>query len=800
MNLHRKNLITFLIISALPVIYLELVQYLGGNEFSITKFFIRWVSVLIILIAAKGLNNFRKYWIFLIFAILAILYLLIYPSTIIAWLVTIITLTESISLAEIFSREQNRYKQILIYSLVLLSTLTLLFYFYQREERFSNEELYLLLQWGVFAIFWIILAFCSYAISRMRIIKRSNHPVMKSWAFILINLIITLSALVLIIIQYQHSFFPEEFQLFHDGIIAEPFYCEPANDPPSKIYSSEEVYKKISKLIENNPNKQSPDYAFLALATGDDYWAQNFRESILIEATQGYFTEPANSVKYGQYLSALRAYFFPLVRNQFPELFTTKENGIIEDWFGRINQRAHEREWVDWLYAVAYQKKPEGPYENQEVGAGLLAILEVNNLSDSSLAQLNQNYLNQYVRGWVARFRNTDDAAVYQPVWLDNALLQSFYNLGSDNNNKRLSYDWLLYLSHPDGSPLTYNHINSALIADTAYQSAALLEDQVALWIAGQAADYLLATNMYLSARPGLETLIDLKSKPPNFESCLIFGDSGLPNQIGPISPDKIVLRDSWDNNATYLLANLRFTGWHRYKATNTITNIYQSGSIIVEKMFYDQLRGLPIGRSIFRDKRIPRENLNGLVIQRSGMSLIINILTGFGSDWAQDPPFYAQVIDFETSEKVDFAHTRLESWRDWNHDRRIYFHENGPIIISDEVSGPKYQKGAITWHAIGEYLQYGERDSIVNDITKSRVVYIPLNDGNSKFGKFENDTAGGIESYHYSDNGKISLITIILTEDWSNAEIVINQDKDDINIHIQNDEKMIIQSIATLE
>ena len=99
----------------------------------------------------------------------------------------------------------------------------------------------------------------------------------------------------------------------------------------------------------------------------------------------------------------------------------------MSQWFAAINRRAFTVEPVDWMYALAFGEWPQGPYENQETGAGLLAALESGGLADPALSAKNQAYLADNVRGWEERFRNTDDAVVYQPVWLVNALLQAGY-------------------------------------------------------------------------------------------------------------------------------------------------------------------------------------------------------------------------------------------------------------------------------------------------------------------------------------------------------------------------------------
>jgi len=106
---------------------------------------------------------------------------------------------------------------------------------------------------------------------------------------------------------------------------------------------------------------------------------------------------------------------------------------------------------------------------------------------------------------------------------------------------------------------------------------------------------------------------------------------SWLPNQKGPLAPDKIVFRDGWGKDSAYLLVNLRFTGWHRYKATGTVTLVYQGGTLSADVLDGKPFSWLPVGRSLFRDKRIPWENLNGLVMEKTGMAAVLYRLTGIG-------------------------------------------------------------------------------------------------------------------------------------------------------------------------
>ena len=120
----------------------------------------------------------------------------------------------------------------------------------------------------------------------------------------------------------------------------------------------------------------------LGLATGQPEWLQAFRGRLLSEAQKKDFSHSAHSVKFIQYQAALRVYYYYSVKQRFPHLFSSPEDQEIRRWLAAVNRRALTVEWVDWLYALAFSKWPEGPYENQENGAGLLALLEFSGLAD----------------------------------------------------------------------------------------------------------------------------------------------------------------------------------------------------------------------------------------------------------------------------------------------------------------------------------------------------------------------------------------------------------------------------------
>jgi hypothetical protein len=501
---------------------------------------------------------------------------------------------------------------------------------------------------------------------------------------------------------YRASFGPPTAPGYAGIERGSPFLCGQVPSEPSTP-SGETVYWRALQQVEEWPEMGSPELALLAVGSGAQEQAEAFRKALLVEAQSGAFTGAAHSVKSTQYDAARRLYFMALVQDHFPDLFSTSDQAVLREWFELVNDRAWQTEWVDLFYGLAYGKPPDGPYENQEIGAGLLALLEDKGMASPTWSEANRAYLAQAGLGWGQWFRNPDDAFLYQAVWINNAAFQDLLR-NSSRENRRQAFEWLLLQALPDGEPLSYDHPALAPLVATWYQGAQMLSDGRFVWLADRSLSRVEAKGTGLAANPGLERPLSLEGRSPTAGSCLIYGDSGLPLQPGPLAPDKVVFRDGWEGDSAYLLLNLRFSGWHRYKATNSIILAYQDGPLVVESDEGQSIRWLPLGREAYRDKRIAREDLNGLLIPREGLDGAVQILTGQGSAWAQDPPHYATVDSFETLGPVDTSRTTLHDWRGWMHTRSIYFIHDGPVVVVDEANSSRGgQDAALMWHVAGE-------------------------------------------------------------------------------------------------
>lgn len=658
------------------------------------------------------------------------------------------------------------------------------------EARFSEEEFFVALQALALALSWLLLR-AVYVLWRrtggLPPAKPLNRRGRLTWAGLL--LVAALGGLFVTVRSYQSSFYPPQAPAYPGIDEQTPILCGPASAPPT-AYHSRELFQRILDRVAANPYIDTPEYGMLALGGSDSTQAQIFHDRLLEEAHAGRFAGPAHSVKYIQYEAALRAYYYPRIRLAFPGLFSDAEDQALREWFAAINRRTLTVEWVDWMYGLAFSMWPEGPYENQENGAGLLAVLESEGLADPALSVQNRDYLARNPRGWQPRFRVTDDAVIYQPEWITNAYFQWQYTGLFPAEHARQSFDWLLLQALPDGSLLRYNHPGAISLADSAYQAAQLFSDGRYLWLAGRMLDYLDTTDGFLFARPGIETPFDLAAEPPEAGSCLLYGDSGLPNQDGPLAPDKVVLRGGWRADDPVLLLNLRFTGWHRYKATNTVTLLHQAGPLLNEQIEGESFAWLPAGRALFRDKRIPRENLNGLVVRRDGLSAVLYALTGAGGPWAQDPPFYAEVERFSLDQDPASSVTWLRGWHGWEHRRSAYLFADGPIVVADVANGPAGSAAALVWHTpaggplpdpgTGEVrllLRAGEPGAAGQPAGQqpAELVLLPLQPGQVRF---QPETLSGQAGAQvtYEARGSLSLVSIFLTGRLVGAQVTLEE------------------------
>lgn len=673
-------------------------------------------------------------------------------------------------IAILFTRRRMKLFNFLCLCGMALFTSYTIIGFYAVETNFSEEEFFLLID-GIILFIIIFSLFVSEYIIYNKVNFRLSGEIHinKILLKILLSIFIVIFTYWLII-NYQKSYYFGDVSIpnkyFIDG---NPFQCV-STKPSQLAYDGLSVHTKIIDAIIANPKKSSPEYGMLAISTGLDKWANKFHDSIMFEVNNLEFTQPANSIKVGQYDAALRAYYYPRVVEKFPTLFSPKEQKSIEEWFWKINKRALTIEWVDLLYATPLSYFPQGPYENQENGAGLLSLLEVNKLSDPSLSKLNRNYLYAKNRGWNSRFRNNDDAIIYQLMWITNAYFEHLYYGNVNEDNLRKSFEWLLLQAPPGGGLIQYNHPHSTDLTSIAYLAATLLNDGRFITLAGYNIDRVISQRGYLSAQPGIEYPINLKGQPIEDGSCLIFAESGLPTKVGPIIPDKLVVRSGWESNDSYLLMNLRFDGWHKYKGTGSVILYQNEAPIIKEVVNIEKIWWLPAGRSQERDKRIPRENVNGFVVEKMGLGKVLYYLYG-GSYWSQDPPITADITGLDKVEGGVSAGITIDNWNGWDQRRYTIQTDDGITIILDEANGTTKLRTGIYWHIYGSLSDKNNRINIGSYPYQGQIIF--LSDHPEKVTVTDSGAVTEMPNLtvlYKIDTSEGELITIILPKNWRGA------------------------------
>lgn len=650
------------------------------------------------------------------------------------------------------------------------------------ECRFAHEEIFVAAEALLLAAVWLALLAAFRAIASEKPAVRGIRlgPGLLAAAAAAASL----GGLTWTIVAYEQSFVDANPPVY-PGISAEsPFLCGRAPADP-ETFDAAATFANLLGRVDAKSAKGPAEYAMLALARGDLASASRFRESLLAEVARGRLADQIPT-KFWQYEAALRAFYFARVRAAFPGLFPADDEVRVAAWFAGINRSAYSVGVSDLIYAIAYRKVPEGLYENQENGAALLAALETGGLADPGLSASNRLYLDRAPRGWQARFRNSDDAFSYQSEWITNAYLQSLRTGEPPRDRARRSFEWLLLQEPPDGFPLDYNPSAAPRTPATFYLGARLLGDPELLWIAARGIRGFGRLGIPLSAQPGAELPARIDPRSPTIGSCLLYGEAGLPTHVGPLAPDKIVFRDGWADQSGYLLLNLRFAGWHRYRATNTITLLRDRGKTLVSEARGEPFRFLPFERRLFRDKRIPRENLNGLLVEPTGLSAVVSRLAGFGGPWAEDPPGFARVERFDLSDGRDASSSVIADWRGWTQRRSIVFVKSGPIALLDDARGPSHRSAAITWHVSGRAGQDRGRYRLGADGAGGELVLIGLDDGGARMVEHGGGASSLDLTYEPARPGRLRLASVFLRGAWIGANVRALRDRSRVVLQLE--------------
>jgi len=483
----------------------------------------------------------------------------------------------------------------------------------------------------------------------------------------------------------------------------------------------------IVNFLAAKNNKTIDILGSLYLLSKNDASGNSFKESLLRDANNDKYigTEGADSsFKFWQFDAMIRGYYYLEALKKNPHLFNASENKILLEWFRRINDEAFKVSWVDLVYGLEMKKIPDGPYANQEIGIGLLSVLsEIMKDEYLDIYTKDMDYINATARGWKYNFRNPDDGIVYhQSTWIKNAYVMARYGQqeGLIGNNSRRSFEWILLQWPPNGMSPAYNMPFDYTPYDVMFLGSQIFNDGRYLWLANkmlndEMLNYNRTADSVLMTGSLNDSLVPIK---PTVGSCYIEGTTGLAQSPGLLRPDKIVLRNGWNYDSLYALLNLRFSGWHSYKATNSLVTVMYGKPFIVEGLSYKLFSWLPRGKAVLRDKKIDRYDLNTLQIKKTGFQEAIYEITGFDSPWFQDTPRFADVVLINTTPIADYSMTKVSDWHGWDHYRTMILvkDEGEPfLIVADCARSLSPGETRITWHLKGNATTYGPSVMLTN-------------------------------------------------------------------------------------
>ncbi len=663
---------------------------------------------------------------------------------------------------------------------------------YVLNNNFSIDEGFFLLTTFSLILFGIVIGGSIFTsiyvwnlISKKEIKLFSKNRILSSKKKIGIVFLIVISLFVITSFKYWDTLNLNDETEFFSQENNELFYeCgKISNENEIRPFSHNK--ETLIEYLKDRPEQNIDILFYLYYLSDNDDYGLKFKELLLDEATNKTFVEISNSVKAWQFQAMHRAYYFSLILEKNNDFFTSLEKELILDWFREINEHAYDITWVSYAYGFINKKSPEGPYENQEIGIGLLSILsEILKEKYPELAKRNLEYVDKYGIGWKHNFRNPDDQIVYaQQAWQKNAFMMAKYG-GHDEylrgENSKASFEWVMLQWPSNGMAPAYDVPVDWTPFDTMILGSYLHDDGRYLWVAEKMLeDELENKDRKIDLILGLEYFENIPNvQKPDIGSCYIEGTIGIGLQPKGIMPDKIVLRDGWNEDSLYALLNMRFSGWHSYKATNSFISIMYGEPFIVEKLDLERHDWLPKGKADHRDKKIERSELNGFILETKGLEEIVNKITGHGSSWHQDPHKFAEKSFMYNTENADFIKTKMSDWHGWDHSRITILVKDGYIVVLDNANGNDSRTVGVTWNLKGNYSIFENSIELVQEPYAVNVHYPHIDENyfiKTVSATDENISAGNI---HDPD-----LTLFILKEDSNNFAtstiIIPEKDKD---------------------
>ena len=390
------------------------------------------------------------------------------------------------------------------------------------------------------------------------------------------------------------------------------------------------------------------------------------------------------------------------------------------------------------------------PYDNQEIGIGcLIAEAQVLAERDPGLAAELTALADERVIGWPEKSGNADDTLFYTPVWAKAMYLYATYRPRPEwlaTPNCRNTFESFLQQHTPFGMSPEYSQPYPTTCPDMMALGAHLFGNGRYKWMAERMLAYRLEhrpgktrqTLDRIRAPDGTDWMTDVvrdrcgqydlvwEGRTSTLFHLWLFWDDGLAAERpsrgsgvlyktagstqsrdpksgfgdpGPSLPDKIVLREGWDEDSLFALLNVRgncespvrrtYCHAHRYPGTNELISIVW-GEPFAGPVFAEACTG----EFEPRDERIQRRWLNAFWVREKG--------SWPDSQDIRDEPSGAEVAFFNALPSADLCRTVLSGYRQWTHERTCVLVRGTCLVVFDHCHGPEREVG-VRWHLKGE-------------------------------------------------------------------------------------------------
>ena len=437
----------------------------------------------------------------------------------------------------------------------------------------------------------------------------------------------------------------------------------------------------------------------------------------------------------------------------FEKICTREERETIERWFyqrGRYMWQDRDKNlWVSFR-----------PYCNQDIGVGINALTaEVIKETDLELSEKLFQLADERLMGWEEKNGNPDDTVYYNPIFALSLYFYAKYRKREDLfqlENCKTTFESMLQQQPGTGMATNYNWTQCGTSPMMMALAAHLFQDGRYKWMAEKQlyerlhqrnerqkytirniSDDIIEEQYHGNGQEDIRGLVREEIKRTNSERydhvwegltdtvfhLWFFWEDGLaavkPEEGSnllkktagngrwsyepePILPEKVVLRDGWEDDSLFVLMNLwgdrnspkSPTTAHRYPASNEILSI----------VFGEQF-AVPNNDQVSRDWSIIRKDMNAFNLCREGKWL--NPLHNQKAPESDRPQTNwmtnAKLQFFECGEAVDASKSTLFDYFGWTSERTMILCKGKYLVVFDQAEGAVSETGGVWWHLQGD-------------------------------------------------------------------------------------------------